>query len=79
LVFQLERVDNPHLYDDLIRFKKGAKRVNRLRTLAQQGLLMDLWLPGTENLMPPAGKDIAFRHDNDAIITNQIFDRPIVE
>lgn len=46
LVFQLERADNPRLYDDLIRFKKGAKRVNRLRTLAQQGLLAELWQAG---------------------------------
>jgi hypothetical protein len=37
LVFELERADNPRLYDELIRFKKGTKRVNRLRTLAQEG------------------------------------------
>jgi len=34
LVFELSRADNPRLYDDLIRFNKGAKRVNRLRVLA---------------------------------------------
>ena len=38
LLFELERDDNPRLYDELIRFKKGTKRVNRLRTLAQKGL-----------------------------------------
>ncbi len=39
MLFELERADNPRLYDDLIRFTKGTKRVNRLRTLAQEGLL----------------------------------------
>ena len=35
------RPRNPHprLYDELIRFRKGAKRVNRLRLLAYDGLL----------------------------------------
>ena len=39
LVFELARADHPHLYDDLIRFHKGTKRVNRLRVLAYDGLL----------------------------------------
>lgn len=38
LQFQLDRDENPRLYDDLMRFKKGAKRVNRLRFLAHEGL-----------------------------------------
>lgn len=40
LVFELARADNPRLYDDLIQFHKGTKRVNRLRLLAYDGLLM---------------------------------------
>ena len=39
LVFKLERAEHPRLYDELIRFRKGAKRVNRLRLLAYDGLL----------------------------------------
>lgn len=39
LVFELERADHPRLYDDLIQFHKGTKRVNRLRLLAYDGLL----------------------------------------
>lgn len=39
LVFELSRADNPRLFDELIRFHKGAKRVNRLRVLAYEGLL----------------------------------------
>jgi hypothetical protein len=34
LVFKLERAEHPRLYDELIRFRKGAKRVSRLRLLA---------------------------------------------
>ncbi|WP_256081964.1 hypothetical protein [Massilia sp. YIM B04103] len=37
--FELERADNPPLYDELARFPKGGRRVNRLRTLAHAGLL----------------------------------------
>ena len=39
LVFELARADHPRLYDDLIQFHKGTKRVNRLRVLAYDGLL----------------------------------------
>lgn len=42
LVFELARVDHPRLYDDLIRFPKGTKRINRLRVLAYDGLLTQL-------------------------------------
>jgi hypothetical protein len=39
LLFEMDREDNPLLYDDLIRFKKGTKRVNRLRFLAHEGVV----------------------------------------
>ncbi len=42
LVFELTRADHPRLYDDLIRFPKGTKRINRLRVLAYDGLLIQL-------------------------------------
>jgi hypothetical protein len=35
----LAREDNPRLYDELAQFPKGQRRVNRLRTLAYDGLL----------------------------------------
>ncbi len=38
LLFELSREDNPRLFDDLVRFNKGTKRVNRLRFLAHEGL-----------------------------------------
>ncbi|MEI8158616.1 MAG: hypothetical protein WCH60_17270 [Burkholderiales bacterium] len=43
LLFEMTREDNPRLYDDLIRFNKGTKRVNRLRFLAHEGLLAQNW------------------------------------
>ena len=49
LVFELARADHPRLYDDLIQFHKGTKRVNRLRLLAYDGLLVQnglLVVPG---------------------------------
>lgn len=38
--FELDQADNPPLYDELTRFTKGAKRANRLRTLAYAGLMI---------------------------------------
>lgn len=79
LLFELERDDNPRLYDDLIRFKKGTKRVNRLRTLAQEGLLAQHWPIGS------TGKWVATREEasgfdaTNAAMTNQVFAQPIVD
>ena len=39
MCFELERDDNPPLYDELMKFAKGTKRLNRLRILAHEGLL----------------------------------------
>lgn len=39
--FELERDDNPTLFDDLARFPKGSRRVNRLRMLLHEGLLSE--------------------------------------
>ncbi len=50
LLFEMTREDNPRLYDDLIRFNKGTKRVNRLRFLAHEGLLAQNWV-----LVPAVG------------------------
>jgi len=46
LLFELDRADDPQLYDDLIRFKKGTKRINRLRLLAREGVIGQLSLVG---------------------------------
>lgn len=62
LLFEISRDDNPRLYDDLMRFNKGPKRVNRLRFLAYEGLLVQMGrVPGvdvaTRGVEPVAGVD----------------------
>ena len=52
LLFELSRDDNPRLFDDLMRFNKGPKRVNRLRFLAHEGLLAQQWLLGMTVQLP---------------------------
>lgn len=52
LLFELSRDDNPRLFDDLMRFNKGPKRVNRLRFLAHEGLLAQQWLLGMAVQVP---------------------------
>ncbi|HCY63263.1 MAG TPA: hypothetical protein DHV59_10630 [Oxalobacteraceae bacterium] len=79
LLFELERDDNPRLYDDLIRFKKGTKRVNRLRTLAQEGLLAQHWPIGSAGQWVAAREEVTAFGKDDAAITNQVFEQPIVE
>lgn len=54
LLFELSRDDNPRLFDDLMRFNKGPKRVNRLRFLAHEGLLAQQWLAGMTAHAPAA-------------------------
>lgn len=44
ITLELVQADNPPLYTDLVRFPKGPRRVNRLRTLAFAGLLAQ-WAP----------------------------------
>ena len=36
--FELERDDNPPLFDELMKFPNGTRRLNRLRTLPHEGL-----------------------------------------
>ena len=83
LLFEMTRDDNPRLYDDLIRFNKGTKRVNRLRFLAHEGLLAQHWMVepvgngmpvmvGADPLAPASVNPMAARH------TNHAFDAPPV-
>ena len=83
LLFEMTRDDNPRLYDDLIRFNKGTKRVNRLRFLAHEGLLAQHWMvapvgigmPVMASAVPLAAASVnpaAARH------TNHAFDTPPV-
>lgn len=79
LLFEMTREDNPRLYDDLIRFNKGTKRVNRLRFLAHEGLLAQNWMlvPTTGAIAPPSAT--ALRTPMSAVTAGhvvQAFDAP---
>lgn len=39
VLLEFYRDDQPQLFDELMRFPKGTRRVNRLRFLAQDGLV----------------------------------------
>lgn len=79
LVFQLDRCDNPRLYDELIRFKKGSKRVNRLRTLAQAGLFAQEWPSGFAVRVAQIDSGAIARDTDEASITSQVFEEPLTE
>ena len=83
LVFVLEREENPRLYDDLIRFKKGTKRINRLRTLAQEGLQAQHWpaasagrLLGVKSEPVP---EATSRATLQGAVTDKVFDEPLTD
>ena len=81
LLFEMSRDDNPRLYDDLIRFNKGTKRVNRLRFLAHEGLV-------AQHGMAAQGISVMFaptRAPGESVVspsvarhTNQVFEAPLV-
>jgi hypothetical protein len=78
-VFELARDDHPRLYDDLIRFPKGTKRINRLRVLAYDGLLIEAGLIVSVVRRSPEGG--AWRDDeaSAAELTNDMFGAPIAD
>jgi len=78
LVFKLERAEHPRLYDELIRFHKGVKRVSRLRLLAYDGLLAQSGLLGRDG---PATRDLGGcpeREEGASAVTNDLF-APAIE
>jgi len=76
MVFELAREEHPRLYDDLIRFPKGTKRINRLRTLAHDGMLAQAGVNPPALLPGAPGQEDASSARN---LTNQIFELPLSE
>ncbi|WP_038205758.1 hypothetical protein [Xenophilus azovorans] len=79
LVFELERAENPRLYDELMRFPQGVKRVNRLRVLAYDGLLAQHGVFSFAAAVPvtaPAREDAVPRA---ATVTNEVFGPGLAE
>ena len=73
LVFELARADHPRLYDDLIRFHKGVKRVNRLRVLAYDGLLAQVGHFVAMAPAPQVRKGIGSADQDGRDVTNDVF------
>lgn len=73
LVFELSRADHPRLYDDLIRFPKGTKRINRLRVLAYDGLLTQTGQLVAIGLAPPSRATASDTEEGRSNVTNDIF------
>jgi hypothetical protein len=82
LLFEMSREDNPRLYDDLIRFNKGTKRVNRLRFLAHEGLMAQHRIAtqdGPAMTLALSGAVSSAKTGSAARHTNQAFDAPRIE
>ena len=83
MLFEMTRDDNPRLYDDLMRFNKGTKRINRLRFLAHEGLLAQNWMLIPAAVAPTAPQSAGIGSDGfdlgDPTLTNQSFAQPLIE
>ena len=86
MLFEMTRDDNPRLYDDLMRFNKGTKRINRLRFLAHEGLLAQNWVlvpaaatPSAANASAPVRSGSPGIDIGEPSLTNQMFATPLTE
>lgn len=82
LLFEMTREDNPRLYDDLIRFNKGTKRVNRLRFLAHEGLLAQHWMPAAGGISKSPGAALPAAMNVNPVAAGhviQAFDAPVID
>lgn len=80
--FLLAREDNLRLYDELIQFPKGQRRVNRLRTLAYDGLLAQRFLTGhlvTLAVTDVGAGDLSVPSTDRAQASMELFSEPISE
>ena len=73
LVFVLARADHPRLYDDLIQFQKGVKRINRLRLLAYDGLLAQSGVFAGMGRGLPLQPSTSGAQEGNGDITNDLF------
>ena len=62
MYFAYDRLGMPMLYADLMQFRKGPLRLQRMRTLVIQGLMAERAAGGTASPPPssPAGADEVF-------------------
>lgn len=77
MVFEMTREEHPRLFDDLIRFPKGTKRINRLRTLAHDGLLLELGM--VRYISQGEAVEPWLTDARQGQLTSQIFEEPLAE
>lgn len=77
MVFELTREEHPRLFDDLFRFPKGTKRINRLRTLAHDGLLLELGM--VRYISQGEAAELSSTDAQQGQLTSQIFEEPLTE
>lgn len=64
----VDATGDPKLYADLVRFRKGKQRVQRMRVLALQGVLSEggVPMPGPRPSKPTAAMGAVFEEPDDA-------------
>lgn len=72
MLVELEQQEATLLWADLVRFKKGTKRVQRLKLLAFQGLLWERGMVG-----PEAMKTAVVTPTDSKSVARGIFDAPL--
>lgn len=78
MLFELDRIDDPILYDDLTRFAKGTKRLNRLRLLATRGVLQEqLGMTVARSAVVSTASSLSIESDGDDVFA-EAFDSPSV-
>ena len=68
ITFELEKADNPPLFQDLVQFPKGPRRVNRLRTLAHAGLIAQQAVPSMSSVASSSAGVLRDESTNEAAL-----------
>jgi hypothetical protein len=85
MIFELDQADDPVLYGDLMRCRKGQRRVNRLRLLAHEGAVSQFHLVNPEvvarilPVTPVAGENPVVTPGIEMELASDVFADPITE
>lgn len=75
VLLEFYREDQPQLFDELVRFPKGTRRVNRLRFLAQDGLVAHELRSGSRGTPTAPPSTPADAERGQASLTDVVFDQ----
>jgi hypothetical protein len=85
MYIELDRADDPCLYDDLARCKKGPKRVARFRLLAHDGAVSQrqfengAGIPGGMTLSSAVNDEPGVASGIEMALASDVFGDPITE